>query len=369
MSPCAFAVLCGLLLGSLPGGPDAVESRTVRPPPVRAAPQAHLDLGPPFGAESPAPIISSSPAQGGAQSAAQETSILEAVVLGIAALLFLVLFAGIPVSVAAVTAAMDGSWLRTVLSGVGVVGALAGGALTGMLGLSLTGQVVEMTLTLGLLVWTIAGGGLLFAGGFFGLRALIRRWLRALPPERARTWRQTLTGGAVIGVGFGTLSSLLRSLFAAKGGGFGGYGGGHFGGGGASGSWSGASAGGGAASAGVASAKTKTETGTAVAVTRGPEPPEPGTPDATTDTSPSTGLFGGVLRWVRHLQWYHAATFALIAVAFSSLVKLTVQALEVKTALVLFGLVGAYALWRRRSTDGGDAAAAFRGGRASASWS
>lgn len=378
MSSRALAVLCGLLLGILSGSPDAAESRTVPSPSLRPPPQVHLDAGPGPGAAVPALPVSVPSAQERAKGTAQETSVLEAVLLGLAALLFLVLFTGIPISIAAVTAAMEGGWLRTGLSGAGVLGALAGGALTGMLGLSLTGQVVEINLTFGLLFWAIAGGGLLFAGGFFRLRALIRRWLRALPPERARTWRQTLTGGAVVGAGLGTLSSLLRSLFAAKGGGFGGYGGGSFGGGGASGSWSGASAAGGVASGGAApsgaGAGTALSTGESAVVGAGASgAPEPGDADATTDASPSSsssaGLLGRVRRWTRHLQWYHAVTFALIAGAFSSLVKFTVQALEVKTALVLGGLLGAYALWRRRSSDEDDRAASLRGGGASASWS
>jgi uncharacterized membrane protein YgcG len=337
-----------------------------------------LDAEPDPGATAPTLPVSVPPAQEKTEDTAQETSILEAVLLGFAALLFLVLFTGIPISIAAVTAAMEGGWLQTGLSGAGVLGALVGGAFTGMLGLSLIGQVVEINLTLGLLFWTIAGSALLFAGGFFGLRALIRRWLRGLPPERARTWRQTLTGGAVVGAGFGTLSSLFRSLFAAKGGGFGGYGGGSFGGGGASGSWSGASAAGGAASGSAASsgagAGTALSTGESAVVVAGASArTEPGDADATTDASPSSsasaGLLGRVRRWIRHLQWYHAVTFALIAGAFSSLVKLTVQALEVKTALVLGGLLGAYALWRRRSSDEDDRSASSRGGGASASWS
>ena len=342
-----------------------------------------LDAEPAPGAAAPALPVSVPSAQEKTEDTAQETSILEAVLLGFAALLFLVLFTGIPISIAAVTAAMEGGWLQTGLSGAGVLGALVGGAFTGMLGLSLTGQAVEINLTLGLLFRTIAGSALLFAGGFFGLRALIRRWLRGLPPERARTWRQTLTGGAVVGAGFGTLSSLFRSLFAAKGGGFGGYGGGSFGGGGASGSWSGASAAGGAASGSAASGGaaasgagtgTALSTGKSAAVVAGASArPEPGDADATTDASPSSsasaGLLGRVRRWIRHLQWYHAVAFALIAGAFSSLVKLTVQALEVKTALVLGGLLGAYALWRRRSSDEDDRSASSRGGGASASWS
>jgi uncharacterized membrane protein YgcG len=315
-------------------------------------------------------LSAAGPAREAAENASQGTSVLEAVLLGVAALIFLVLFTGIPISVAAVTAAMEESWLRTGLSVAGVVGALAGGALTGMMGLSIAGQVVTVNLTLGLLFWMVVGGGLLFAGGFFGLRALIRRWLRALPPERARTWRQTLTGGAVVGAGIGTVSSLLRSVFAAKGGGsaggFGGYGGGSFGGGGASGSWSGASAAG--AGSSLSSGPSGAAGGSAAAAGVAGEAASDATTAAASSASPS-GLLGRVHRWIRHLQWYHAVTFAIVAVAFSSMVTLAVQALEVQTALVLGGLLGAYALWRRRSSDGGGDGASFRGGEASASWS
>ena len=243
-------------------------------------------------------------------------------------LLIAVLFS-IPAAVAAVTIAMDAGGLRLSLSLVGWALALAGGFFAGILGMLLLGTILDTENFGPEALWLILGGIVAFLAGHGATRAWIRRWLRSLPRERAVAWRRTLTGGALVGAGVGSVAKLLRSAVTLKGGGFRG---GSFDGG-ASGSWSASGAGKAAASAsGTASTAASGSTGL-----------------------PATGAAAGATaadgwwdrlqeRW-RQFRWHHGVAFVLAGLSFAALEAWVVAALEQKMnpSVVALGSLWAFA--------------------------
>jgi hypothetical protein len=259
-------------------------------------------------------------------------------VLGMAILIlpFIAVLFGIPTSVAAVTVAMDDGVLRFGLSFVGWVLALVGGFFAGSLCMGLAGTILD-TKSLGPgALWLIFGGIVAFLVGHGAARVRIRRWLRSLPREKAVAWRRTLTGGALVGAGVGSVAKLLRSLFTLKGSGFGGFGGGSFGGGGASGSWSGAS---GAASASSAGAGAGAGSGAA-----GAAPAASAAAQGTEAAASERGRW--LTQWRRRLHWYHAAAFGLVTLVFYGVASVTMELFPFWGAVVPAAVVVAGGLWR-----------------------
>ena len=312
-------------------------------------------------------------------------------ILGPIVLLLMSLLLAFPTVLLAVSLVMDGGCLRYLLFGVGWLFAVFYGSLTGAL-------VAEGILGLEFLVKPIF---YVFTWGYPAVAYWGHQTLQSMPPERYQAWKQTLTGGALLGFGAGSIAGLLRSAAS----GFGGFGGGSFGGGGAGTSWSGASgaasgasstapgsasaaAGGtstataGGASAGAAgsgattvgsSAKAATvETGIAVDASGGDET----SPDAPADTSDAPGLWARFKQWIRKFQWYHGLAFILVTLVFVPLGLGTMQAVQ-NTEFFVFVLAcvvvyGGYNLFRRYSGSSHTVLttiSSFRGGEASSSWS
>lgn len=267
-----------------------------------------------------------------------------------------------PFVILAVALVVDRGWLRSLLFAVGWVGAVAcgmtaGGVLVGALGelLSLSSGTVERLAPAGVLALALGYP----AAAWWGLRRL-----QSMSRERYLAWKQSLTGGALLGFGVGSAAHALRTAVSLKSGsgGFGGFGGGSFGGGGASGAWS-ASGTGGAASAasGPASSATGSSVGGAVSAGAGTE---------------AIGTWARLRRWGRRFRWYHGVVFVLALFFFSLLGLGSAAALQTSTdlivlVLVLGGLYGGYRLWcwGRRSAPSNSPATDFQGGEASASWS
>ena len=339
------------------------------------------------------------PAQEFAPSSAETESVGENVlewvfgvlILGPIVLLLMSLLLAFPTVLLAVSLVMDGGCLRYLLFGVGWLFAVFYGSLTAAL-------VAEGILGLEFLVKPIF---YVFTWGYPAVAYWGHQTLQSMPPERYQAWKQTLTGGALLGFGAGSIAGLLRSAAS----GFGGFGGGSFGGGGAGTSWSGASgaaggasstapgsasaaAGGtstataGGASAGAAgsgattvgsSAKAATVgTGIAVDASGGDETSS----DAPTDTSDAPGLWARFKQWIRKFQWYHGLAFILVTLVFVPLGLGTMQALQ-NTTFLVFVLVAVvvYSGYRllRRNPDAPQSVlntiSSFRGGEASSSWS
>ena len=198
------------------------------------------------------------------------------------------------------------------------------------------GIAVLSGLIIGLLMGAGFGGiqiflwGGLLGGGFLYLAAWQQGHQRAqqLAEADRLTWKRTLTGGALVGVGVGSVANLARSAGALfKGGG------GSFGGGGASGSFSGAQA------AAAASAKGATTKGTAAgvavlgAVDASDALPKDTSGDATVRAEPADAALpttkpaasptprwrlwvdAAVAQWHR-VRWYHGVAFVLISLIF-----------------------------------------------------
>lgn len=295
--------------------------------------------------------------------------------------LFFILFgvaASLPLALGAVTTVIDSGWLRMGLSVLGWICALGGGLVVGLFGSLIAAQVFGYGISAQYLITSTLGGAMLFMGGYYAGRVWVRRRFDSMPEEQFRTWEQTLEGGALVGFGYGSVASLLRSAVAVKGGGsgFGGFGGGSFGGGGASGSWGAASGTAGGASS-VSAGATAAVGGTsgATAASSGVAPGVAGA--GATAASASAGATGDgllvrVKRWLRHVQWYHLVAFGFIGLVFLSLGRLAAHVLPIEWILGLGLFFGGYWLWQRRESAEASVrsgASLFRGGEASGSWS
>lgn len=300
--------------------------------------------------------------------------ILGTIILGPIITILLGLLLAFPAVLLGVSLVMDGGCLRYLLFGVGWLCALVYGGLVGAI-------IGEMILGLEFLVKPIF---YVFMWGYPVVAYWSNKKLQAMPEEQYRAWDQTLTGGALLGFGAGSIAGLLRSAAS----GFGGFGGGSFGGGGASGSWSGASgaAGGtsstatGGASSTAASTATTAAGGTskAAAVATGAAPGVASTDASNTpaDASDARGLWARLRRWFQKFQWYHGLVFVLSTLVFVPLGLGTMQALK-NTKFFVFVLVsvvlyGGYKLLRRNPNVPRSvlrSVSSFQGGEASSSWS
>jgi hypothetical protein len=285
--------------------------------------------------------------------------LLEYLILVPLLLLLLGLLLAFPVVLLAVSLAMDGGCLRVLLFGVGWLFSIFYGLIVGgLVGKGILGLDFVVTPVVQAFMWGYP------LAGWWG-----HRQLQSLPREQRAAWKQTLTGGALLGFGAGSVAGLLRSA-GSVGGGFGGVGGGSFGGGGASGSWSGASVGGSATGVQGSGAVVGTMGTAAAAVVAGGPSSLP--PDATRLVPPPGGLWSRLRRWGRTFRWYHALSFALTTIVFLPLGLGTMTALQNRSVL-LFALgagavYGAYRLIVRPGRRPRRLDASPTGGRASSTW-
>lgn len=289
----------------------------------------------------------------------------------------LALLFAFPATLLGVSLVMDGGCLRYLLFGLGWICAIFYGMLLGAV-------VGDALLGLEFLVQPI---GYTFMWGYPVAAWWAHKKLESMPRERYRAWDQTLTGGALLGFGVGSVANLLRSAFTVKGGGFGGFGGGSFGGGGASGSWSGASGAAGSVSSG-ASVNASTTTGgttasavgssaAATAGATGASSVEGAEPSALpADASQARGFWERLRRWFQKFQWYHGVIFVLVTLVFVPLGLGTMQALKNTTFLVIVlvcaVVYGGYRFLRHnphRTRAVVRSISSFKGGEASSSWS
>lgn len=278
-----------------------------------------------------------------------------------------------PSTLLAVSLVMDGGCLRYLLFFLGWIFSIFFGLLVGAI-------VGDAILGLDAVVGPIAH---VFTWGYPAAAWWAHKKFQSMPREQYRAWDQTLTGGALLGFGAGSIAGLLRSV----GSGFGGFGGGSFGGGGASGSWSGATSttgsaqSGAAGSASTAAGTTATAAGSAAKATAVGAGAAPGTAsDASSippsEASSSRGFWERLRRWFQKFQWYHGVIFVLVTLVFVPLGLGTMQALQNKEFLV-FVLVctvvySGYRFLRRTPETAGSAGRSispFQGGEASSSWS
>jgi uncharacterized membrane protein YgcG len=268
-----------------------------------------------------------------------------------------------PFVILAVVLVMDKGWLQYLLFTVGWMGAVGCGMAVSGVVVGAAGELLG--LSSGTAERLAPAGVVLFTLGYPAAAWWGRQKFRSMPRERYLAWRQSLTGGALLGFGIGSAAQALRTAVSLKGGsgGFGGFGGGSFGGGGASGSWSASGTAGGAASAasGTASSVAGSSVGGAVSA---------GTAAGT------MGTWGRLRRWTHRFRWYHGVVFVLALFFFSLLGLGSAEALQKHTGLlvlvlVLGGLYGSYRLWRWGQTSAASffSAADFQGGGASGSWS
>lgn len=287
-------------------------------------------------------------------------------------LLLLTLLLAIPTSLLAVSLVLDGGCLRYLLFAMGWACTTVYGLLTGAL-------VADAILGMNGLTELIAKA---FLWGYPFVAWWGHKRLEAMPPEQYQAWKQSLTGGALLGFGAGSIAGLARSV----GSGFGGFGGGSFGGGGASGSWSGASGAGGSVSSTAASSSASaggagtTGVGSTSLAASGATAALGATPSGAASTSsenPSqtSGIWARLKRWFHKFQWYHGVAFILVTLVFVPFGLGAVQALENTTVLVvaLVAVVG-YSAYRlihssAASTVTDRVVSSFRGGAGSSSWS
>lgn len=287
--------------------------------------------------------------------------------------LLLGIVVGVPTGLLAVCLVMDSGCLRAALFIVGWGIALLSGTITGgILALILEGVGLgSETIGEAMLSNVFGAGPFLFFFGYPVAAVFGKRWFDSMSRERFLTWKQTLTGGAMLGFGVGSVAHLLRSVFALKGGSFGGFGGGSFGGGGASGSFQGTAVGASSSAAGGASG--------AAAGSAGVAPGVAGTGGAATASSgTSTSVRTYLTRakdWLLRFQWYHVLAFLLITLIFVPLGLGTVEILqntEVLVSVLLFGAgYLAYRTWNPDAISKWSSAlqdAGFQGGEASGSW-
>lgn len=297
--------------------------------------------------------------------------LLEIFILGPIIALLLGLLLVFPTVFLAVSLVMDEGCLRFILFGVGWLFAIFYGLFTGAI-------VGEAILELEFLVKPIV---YIFMWGYPVAAYWGRKRLEAMPDEQYRAWDQTLSGGALLGFGAGSIAGLVRSAAS----GFGGFGGGSFGGGGASGSWSGATSAAGSASSTAAGSASSTAAGTvtagssqaaAMAAGATPRVSDEASSSPATDAPESRGFWTRLRRWFQKFQWYHGLAFVLVTLVFVPLGLGAMQALQ-NTKVFVFALVcvviySGYKLLRRYPDATGSAlgtSSSFRGGEASSSWS
>jgi uncharacterized membrane protein YgcG len=360
-------LVCGLFGGCAPAHP-ALAERTVAETIQQEAP-------------SPDPSADA-PAQESASSSVETESVGENVlewvfgvlILGPIVLLLMSLLLAFPTVFLAVSLVMDGSCLRFILFGVGWLCALILGGLVA----ALVGEGIFEIEFLSKSIFYLFTWGYPVAA-FWG-----HRKFQSMSPERYQAWKQSLTGGALLGLGAGSIAGLARSAAS----GFGGFGGGSFGGGGASGSWSGTSGTAGSAASTAAGGTSSTAAGTATtaagstseaaALTTGAAPGVAGTESAGApdEGAGSRGWWTRLRQWFQKFQWYHGFAFVLVTLVFVPLGLGTMQALQ-NTKFFVFALVcvvvySGYKLLRRYP-DAPEAVlttiSSFHGGEASSSWS
>lgn len=288
--------------------------------------------------------------------------------------ILLSLLLAFPTVLLAVSLVMDGGCLRFILFGMGWLCAIFYGLLTGAI-------VGEELLGIELLIKPIF---YVFMWGYPVAAYWGYKKLEAMPQEQYRAWDQTLTGGAFLGFGAGSVAGLLRPV----GSGFGGFGGGSFGGGGASGSWSGASGATGGVSSTAAGGTSSTTAGTATTTAAGSSEAAAvasgAAPGVDTNASSSTssnasgsqGLWTRLRQWFQKFQWYHGLVFILVTLVFVPLGLGAMQALQ-NTKFLIFVLVcvvlySGYKLLHRHPDASQSVLrtiSSFRGGEASSSWS
>lgn len=304
--------------------------------------------------------------------------ILVTLIFGPFIAILLGLLLAFPAVLLGVSLVMDGGCLRVISFGMGWLCALVCGGLVGAI-------IGEMILGLEVLVKPIFH---VFIWGYPVVAYWGHKKLQAMPEEQYRAWEQTLTGGALLGFGAGSIAGLLRSAAS----GFGGFGGGTFGGGGASGSWSGASGAAGGASSGTAASTTASAAGgssaeaaalatsaaSGVASKASSSQASSGevSSSAPADASRSRGLWTRLRQWFQKFQWYHGLVFALATLVFVPLGLGTMHALQnTKFFLFVLACVVVYSGHKllSRHPDAArsvvDTVSSFQGGEASASWS
>jgi hypothetical protein len=291
-------------------------------------------------------------------------TVIEIFLLGPIFLLFMILLLAFPTVLLGVAVVMDGGCFRYMVFAIGWVCAIFYGMITGML----VGEGLFGTESLVMPIIHI------FTWGYPILALWVDVKLEKMPEEQYRAWDQTLTGGALLGFGAGSIAGLFRSAAS----GFGGFGGGSFGGGGAAGSWSGAS-GAASASAGTGSAGSAAAGGTsgAAVATGAASGAAAGASSSAPDRSePSRDGRGSIRQWFDKFQWYHGIVFTLAIIVFMPFGLGAMQALQNPEVFwtVLVGLL-VYSVYKllRRSPEATRrvvrSLSSFGGGEASSSWS
>lgn len=361
---CFLTALCGIVLlgGRLGAGPLTHASWLERPSPdvVRQS-SPSTDTTTARSSRDAGSSFSESEAN---EDSALE-NVLEVLILGPIITILLGLLLAFPTVLLAVSLVMDGGCLRYILFGLGWLCAVIYGLLTGAV-------VGEAILGFEFLAAPIA---YVFIWGYPIVAYWGYKMLRAMPADQYHAWDQTLSGGALLGFGAGSVVGLARSVAS----GFGGFGGGSFGGGGASGSWAGATSAAGSVSAATGagtSAATVGARGTSQAVVMAGAAAGGSDDGSSSTSSEAGGVWARLRRWFQKFQWYHGFAFVLVTLVFVPLGLGAMRILENTTVFVaVLVCVLAYTGYKflHRTPDGSDSApppiASFRGGGAASSWS
>jgi hypothetical protein len=250
--------------------------------------------------------------------------------------LFLTLPAAFPVGFAAVALFMDSGCLRAVVAGLGWLSAVLHGLMIALILIDMAGWPAGL---LGLAFWgsTLTFGLLYFWG---------RRRVGRLSEAERLTWKRTLTGGAFIGTGVGSMLNAARSAGALFRGG-----GGSFGGGGAGASFGSAPA----ATAPIASPGVASPGAVAQGTAVLGHASTSSTTAAAGIAAGSAGILQQIRSWSRswlratmeqlqRLRWYHGIGFLFTLLIFVP-VGLGLTAI-LERPRVLLGIVGAVAMLR-----------------------
>jgi hypothetical protein len=240
------------------------------------------------------------------------------------------------VGFAAVALFMDSGCLRAVVAGLGWLSAVLYGLVIALILVDMAGLPSGL---LGLAFWgsTLTFGLLYFWG---------KRRVGRLAEADRLTWKRTLTGGAFIGTGVGSMLNVARSAGALFRGG-----GGSFGGGGASGSFGSAQA----AAAPIASPGVTSPGAVAKGTAVLGHASTASTTAAAGIAAGSAGIFQHVrnrseswlratMEQLRRLRWYHGIGFLFTLLIFVP-VGLGLTAILERPRLLL-GIVGAVAMLR-----------------------